>query len=144
MEIKVLDKSHASILYEVEKRCFSKPWTEAMFSGDLESESTIYLGAFSDGILVGYAGAWLVAGDADITNVAVIPEKRGQGIAQKLLSELFSRLLENAGEIVRLEVRRSNENAKKLYEKLGFSEIAVRKNYYADPKEDALIYEKNL
>ena len=139
-----MDKSHASILYEVEKRCFSKPWTEAMFSGDLESESTIYLGAFSDGILVGYAGAWLVAGDADITNVAVIPEKRGQGIAQKLLSELFSRLLENAGEIVRLEVRRSNENAKKLYDKLGFSEIAVRNNYYADPKEDALIYEKNL
>lgn len=139
-----MDKSHAPMLYGVEKRCFSKPWTQAMFLGDLESENTIYLGAFKEGVMIGYAGAWLVAGDADITNVAVIPEERCQGVAQKLLSELFSKLLENAGETVRLEVRRSNEKAKSLYKKLGFSEIAVRKNYYADPCEDALIYEKNL
>ena len=144
MEIKILDKNHASMLYEVERECFSKPWTEAMFLGDLESENTIYLGAFKDGVMVGYAGAWLVAGDADITNVAVIPEVRRQGVAKTLLFELFLKLLENAGETVRLEVRRSNENARSLYEKMGFSEIAVRKNYYADPCEDALIYEKNL
>ena len=93
---------------------------------------------------MGYIGIKAVIDEGYITNVAVIPEKRGQGIAKKLLSELFLKLSENAGEIVRLEVRRSNENAKGLYKKMGFSEIAVRKNYYADPREDALIYEKNL
>ena len=144
MQIKILGVKSAKALYDVEKECFSHPWTEAMFLGDLKSTNTIYLGAYFRDELVGYAGAWLVLGDADITNVAVIPRARRKGVAKALLLSLFSEISKNGGKTIRLEVRKSNESAKNLYKAMGFSEIAVRKNYYADNKEDALIYEKNL
>ena len=144
MDIRILEKEDAGALFGVEKQCFSAPWSEKMFLGDLESENTVYIGAFMENVLVGYAGAWIVAGDSDITNVAVIPSQRGKGIAKELLKRLFSELVKRDGENVRLEVRESNKNAKKLYEKMGFYKIDVRKNYYSDNKEDALIYEKRL
>ena len=114
MQIKILGVKSAKALYDVEKECFSHPWTEAMFLGDLKSTNTIYLGAYFRDELVGYAGAWLVLGDADITNVAVIPRARRKGVAKALLLSLFSEISKNGGKTIRLEVRKSNESAKNL------------------------------
>lgn len=139
MNIEVMKKEDILGVMEVEKECFSDPWTEKMFLGELASEYTIYLIVKDNGRIIGYGGAWCVAGDADITNIAVMKAYRRRHIGEELLSCLISKL-KNA-ENIRLEVRKSNIGAIALYEKKGFKKIAVRKNYYKDNNEDAFILE---
>ena len=141
MNIDFMTKEDILEVFKVERDCFCDPWTEKMFEGELLSEHTVYLKAEDRNKIVGYAGAWCVAGDADITNVAVISDYRRQGIGQKLLSRLIEELIKKNAENIRLEVRKSNEGAIELNKKAGFLEIAVRKNYYKNNHEDALILE---
>ncbi len=142
-DIVLLSEKNAEELSNIEKLCFSQPWSVNMFLGDLKSENTVYFGAYEDKILVGYIGMWDVVQSGDITNVAVHPDYRRNGIGSKLISKLIE-YCENKGiSEINLEVRESN-NAILLYEKFGFQKVGMRKNYYKNPKEDAILMRKDI
>jgi len=131
---------HLDQVAELERRCFSDPWSRRMLSEHLENECAATLVAQGeDGTVLGYAGLLVVLDEGYITNVAVAPEYRRQGIASALL-EVFQRFGEaNALAFLTLEVRASNAPARALYTRHGYAEVGCRKNYYEHPKEDAII-----
>ena len=131
---------HLDQVAEIEQICFSDPWSRRMLSEHLENECAATLVAITpDGTILGYAGLLVVLDEGYITNVAVRPEYRRQGIAGELL-RVFHRFAEgNKMAFLTLEVRDSNASARALYAKHGFKEVGVRKNYYDHPKEDAII-----
>lgn len=135
-----MTSEHLDQVAEIEKICFSDPWSRRMLSEHLENECAATLVAQGeDGTILGYAGLLVVLDEGYITNVAVRPEYRRQGIAGELLG-VFRRFAEgNRMTFLTLEVRDSNASARALYAKHGFSEVGVRKNYYDHPKEDAVI-----
>lgn len=124
---------------EVEKACFAIPWSRQSFWEEAANENTLYLLALDDRLVIGYAGAWLVAGEAQITNVAVSPAYRGQGVGTGLMTELVRRFKERGITAMTLEVRPSNVPALALYEKFGMKSVGRRKGYYLDNGEDAVI-----
>lgn len=131
---------HLDQVAEIERICFSDPWSRRMLSEHLENECAATLVAQGeDGTILGYAGLLVVLDEGYITNVAVRPEYRRQGIAGELLG-VFRRFAEgNKLAFLTLEVRDGNASARALYTKHGFREVGVRKNYYDHPKEDAVI-----
>lgn len=137
MEIKQLDVSYKKALADIDKICMHVPWTEGMFENELSNDATCYVGVFVNDTLAGYGGMWLVCDEAQITNIAVMPEFRKQGIGNTIINELISRAT-NAS-VMTLEVRESNTPAIKLYEKNGFSADGLRKNYYKNPTENAVL-----
>ena len=125
---------------EVENNCFSIPWSKASFLREVENnEVALYLVAKIENKAVGYIGVWRILDEGHITNVAVHSDYRGLGIGSMLVSELLSLCKKDGINSFTLEVRKSNEIAQKLYRKYGFEERGVRKNYYEDNKEDAVI-----
>ncbi len=125
---------------EMEKACFSTPWSYESLNHDIrENERAIYMAAEIDGKICGYAGLWKIIDEGHITNVAVSPEYRRKHIARSLLEALFASAEKQGIERFTLEVRAGNEAAKKLYAGLGLLEAGVRKGYYEDNGEDALI-----
>ena len=129
---------------ELEKLCFSMPWSEASIRSELDNELSLWLVAEVDGAVCGYVGSQTVLDESDVMNVAVADSARGKGIGSALMSELMTQLREIGSEKLTLEVRASNLPARGLYAKLGFFEVGVRKNYYRDPREDALILSVGL
>ena len=129
----------------VEVASFPSPWSRLAFVSELlENERAHYFVARLGGAVVGYAGAWLVFDEAHITNVAVHPEHRGRGIARMLLEHLFSYCLSREVTRATLEVRRSNSVAQHLYTSLEFRIAGLRKAYYGDNNEDAVVMWKEL
>lgn len=124
----------------LEDLCFATPWSEAALRQDvLENPLSIYLVAEFAGEIVGYAGVWNIAGEGHITNVAVHPACRQKGIGSALVGQLIQ-LLESEGvKDQTLEVRASNKAAIGLYENHGFKLAGIRREYYQDNGEDALI-----
>ena len=125
---------------EVENNCFSIPWSKASFLREVENnEIALYLVAKIENKAVGYIGVWRIIDEGHITNVAVHSDYRGLGIGSMLVSKLLSLCKKDGINSFTLEVRKSNEIAQKLYRKYGFEERGIRKNYYEDNKEDAVI-----
>ena len=125
---------------EVENNCFSIPWSKASFLREIENnEVALYLVAKIENKAVGYIGVWRIIDEGHITNVAVHSDYRGLGIGSMLVSELLSLCKQDGINAFTLEVRKSNEVAQNLYKKYGFKERGIRKNYYEDNKEDAVI-----
>jgi len=144
-DIVLLSEEYVKELVELEKICFSDPWSETMFFGDLQSEHTCYFGTFNElGRLIGYAGMWMSVDGGEITNVAVHPEYRRKGIACLLIENLIKICEVNNMNFLNLEVRESNSNAISLYSKLGFEKVGLRKKYYKNPAEDAVLMTKYL
>ena len=137
-KIKELTKEIVPALVALEKVCFTHPWTETMFTGDLESPLTVYFGVFSNDKLVAYMEMWCVADEGQITNVAVHPDYRRSGLAKTLIETLISIAKEKQLTSLTLEVREHNEAAIALYETMGFQLVGRRKGYY-EGKEDALL-----
>ena len=131
-------------LAELDKRCFAIPWSEKSFADELKNKMANYFIARDGERIVGYAGFWEVYGEGDITNVAVDTDYRRQHIGSRLIEEMIRRAKSMNLELLTLEVRRSNIAAQGLYEKYGFEVLGVRKAYYSDNKEDALIMTKML
>lgn len=127
----------------LEKECFSMPWTEASIKKEMENKDSLFCICEIDEKVVGYAGMYYVYPEGDITNVAVTKDYRGQGIAKKMLDFMFEEARKDGVTEYTLEVRVGNKNAIYLYEKLGFLSVGIRKNFYDNPKEDALIMRKN-
>ena len=128
-------------VYAIEAATFARPWSRQDFVKEMTVNACArYLVAEIDGNVIGYAGAWIVLDEAHITNIAVAKEWRGMGIGRLLTANLMQ-YASNLGVVyATLEVRRSNEPAKKLYQSLGFEYVGVRKRYYEDNGEDALLY----
>lgn len=141
----LLNDDYVEELVELERKCFKDPWSATMFSGDLQSEFTYYFGIFNkDGMLVGYAGMWVSVDVGEITNVAVHPDYRRQGIASLLINNLIDVCRINNLSSINLEVRENNCKAISLYNKLGFEKVGLRKNYYKNPTENAVLMTKYL
>lgn len=130
----------AAAVAELEQLCFAVPWSRESIIRDLtENELAEYIVAELDGRIVGYVGLWVVVDEGHINNVAVSPAFRRRHIAAALI-EAVLRFAENAGvKGFTLEVRIGNEPARRLYEKFGFQQVGVRKGYYEDNGEDAVI-----
>ena len=126
----------------LEKRCFSDPWSENSVASELENPLSLWLVAMDGERLAGYVGSQTVLGESDMMNVAVDEDYRRQGIGKMLIEALVEQLKARESHCLTLEVRDSNTPARNLYASLGFSEIGRRKNYYRNPKEDALILRK--
>ncbi len=131
---------HLDQMEEIERLCFSDPWSRRLLSELLENEAAATLAAVGeDGTVLGYAGIQVVLDEGYVNNVAVRPEYRRQGVASQLL-DVFRRFGEGQGlAFLTLEVRDSNQAARALYARHGFVEAGRRKNYYQHPKEDAII-----
>ena len=142
MIIEVMNSSHVPQIAQLETLCFTDPWSERSISSELDNNLAFWLVATEQEQVVGYIGSQTVMDETDMMNVAVHPDFRRKGIAEALIGTLVGRLREMGSHCLTLEVRASNAPAIALYEKLGFSEIGRRKNYYRNPREDACILRK--
>ncbi len=144
MMIVPMESTHVSQVAALEKLCFSDPWSENSVASELENPLSLWLVALERDSVAGYIGSQSVMGESDMMNVAVHPEYRRRGIGEALVLALCEALKARGNASLALEVRASNEPAKALYEKLGFSLAGRRPNYYRNPREDALILKKAL
>lgn len=142
MEIRVMEKADISQLAELEKLCFSDPWSESAFEYELRNPLSLWLVAADEQVVAGYVGSQTVMGEADMMNIAVAPSYRRQKIAENLVLTLIEMLNEKNAKSLTLEVRVSNTPAISLYEKLGFIQVGRRPGYYRNPREDAYILRK--
>lgn len=130
---------HIPQIAALEKACFSHPWTQSMLQEELWNDAAVIIAAETeDGTILGYAGLQTVLDEGYINNVAVSPAFRRQGVAGALI-QAFIRFGQAKLAFLTLEVRASNAPAIALYEKYGFQKVGRRKNYYDDPKEDAIL-----
>lgn len=144
MEIIKMNETHIPAIAEMERLCFSDPWSESSIATELTCRLSYWLVAVEHGEVLGYIGSQSVLGESDMMNVAVHPDHRRKGIAEALVLTLSADLRANGNSCLTLEVRASNMPAITLYEKLGFTQVGLRKNYYRNPKEDAYILRKTL
>lgn len=124
---------------EVEAQCFKTPWSKNAFEMELKNMTARYVVAKEDGVVVGYGGIWLIIDEGHITNIAVRENHRGKNVGSRILSALIDICKSRDISSMTLEVRVSNEPAKKLYAKYGFKEAGIRPRYYTDNNEDAMI-----
>ncbi len=130
---------HSSRLEEIEKLCFSTPWTEKQILDELENPLAAYFVAVEGETVAGYIGSQTVLGEACVMNIAVHPGFRGRGTARQLMQALIDHCVADGCSLLTLEVRESNRPALGLYGSFGFVQVGRRRNYYTDPREDALI-----
>lgn len=142
MEYVLMREDHLEQIAELEKQCFSDPWSLRSITSELHNDLSLWIVAEQDGVVAGYVGSQSVLGEADMMNLAVAPGFRRQGIGRELVQTLVERLNEKGTHILILEVRASNEAAIALYNTLDFVQVGRRPNYYVHPKEDALILRK--
>ncbi|MDD5902491.1 MAG: ribosomal protein S18-alanine N-acetyltransferase [Oscillospiraceae bacterium] len=144
-EIADVRLEHIDEIELLEKQCFSVPWSRQALISQLPDDMHFFIAAFNDsGRVLGYVGMMYVLDEGYISNVAVSPECRRLGIADKLIESLIKRASEKNLSFVTLEVRESNLPAIELYRKNGFSDVGMRKNYYNKPTENAILMTKFL
>ncbi len=148
--ISKMDKEAVTYVAEIEKSCFSKPWSISAIEAELENPNAhFYILAVEEennvnNKIVGYGGMHIILDEAYIANIAVLPEFRKNGFGKAITTQLINNALTHNCEFISLEVRPSNTNAVKMYSILGFKEIGKRKNFYSSPTEDGLIMTKYL
>ena len=124
---------------EIEKQCFSLPWSAKSFEDSISREDTVFLVCEDNAAIAGYMGLYLSFDEANVTNVAVSPSFRKKGYGEALVAVAKATAKEAGAESIFLEVRVSNEAAISLYKKQGFEELGIRKKFYEHPVEDAII-----
>jgi ribosomal-protein-alanine N-acetyltransferase len=130
---------------QIERASFANPWSEEGFRSLIRGgRMTVQVAEAPHGEILGYAVWWTVAGEAELANIAVRPDRRGAGLGGEILDGVLAEMEERGGRLVFLEVRRSNQAALALYESRGFEVIATRPSYYTRPVEDALIMSRRL
>lgn len=141
--IRKAEQCHVPQIAEIERISIPQPWSEAAFTSALSNEKAITLAAFCGGVLCGFITGVYLLDTADIYSIAVSSEYRQKGAGKCLLEEFFSALPDEVNNVC-LEVRESNIPAIKLYEKLGFERAGLRKNFYQNPRENAVLMTKKL
>lgn len=140
LTIRLAGVEDIKVMAELDKVCFSSPWSEESFAGEiLRNRLALYFVGLVEDQVIGYAGLWRIEDEGHITNVAVHPDYRQRGIGELLVSSLIDHTGKMGIRSHTLEVRVSNDAAIQLYEKLGFQEAGRRKKYYEDNGEDAMI-----
>ncbi|SFF29339.1 ribosomal-protein-alanine N-acetyltransferase [Paenibacillus catalpae] len=129
-----------SSIVAIEQEAFATPWTSEAFKNELTSNMFArYMVMEQDDQIIGYGGMWVIVDEAHVTNIAIQADHRGQGLGERLLTELQQTAAFFGANKMTLEVRVSNEVAQRLYRKLGFKPSGIRPAYYSDNNEDALI-----
>jgi len=140
VEFEKMKLAHLDQVTAIENSCFTTPWSRQSFVYELcQNSFAHYIVGLLENEVVGYAGMWVIVDEAHITNVAVHPDYRGQRIGYSLMQQMLVRAALRGATKMTLEVRSTNESAKRLYTQLGFKESGVRKGYYEDTKDDAII-----
>jgi [ribosomal protein S18]-alanine N-acetyltransferase len=143
MDIRRLQLRDLTAIEKIERSAYPTPWSRSMFAGELSKPSSFCLGAFEDEVLVGYLITSRYVDAWHVMNVAVAPDRRRMGIASALLGRLFELTTDDDRRGYTLEVRVSNAKAIALYERVGFEQRGIRRGYYTDNREDALIMWRN-
>ncbi len=131
-------------IVEIERASYSTPWRRSTFEGLLRRSDTDLIGATLDGRLVGYSVTWTILDQAELGNVAVAPDARKRGLGRMLVRGALRRAEARGARECYLEVRQSNATAQRIYRGLGFLPVGVRRRYYADPIEDAVVMRARL
>lgn len=140
-----MDINDVDDILKIEHESFILPWSKEAFLNELTTNQyALYIGLEEDGKVIGYCGVWIVVDEAQITNVAILPEFRGRKLGEALMRQVMEIASERGARTMSLEVRVSNSIAQSLYRKLGFQNGGIRKNYYSDNQEDALVMWVNL
>lgn len=141
LAIRAMRRRDLGAVMRIEKVSFPTPWSKTMFLREMRDDNDMasFIVARMGRVLVGYCGFWLIVDECHIGNLAVHPEWRRRQIGEKLLGTMLAEARRGRARRATLEVRRSNIPAQSLYRKYGFREVAVRRRYYADTGEDALI-----
>ena len=143
---RLMDEASVNDIFNISKECFSTPWSIESIKAELTNPLAKYIIALDEenNAVVGFVGAWIIVGEASITNIAVTSNYRNKGIANDLIKSLIKTCLDLNCYLINLEVRASNIKAQNLYKKNGFLVDGLRKGYYEDNKEDAILMTKNL
>ena len=129
----------------IEEVSFPTPWSRGMFIEDFPRPfSDALVAAGTEDEVLGYSVCWTIAGECHLLNIAVHPSRRGEGIGRALLSECIRRAARARASLIYLEVRAGNEPAQRLYRSMGFAFRGIRKGYYTDTGEDAVIFEREV
>ncbi|MDO6851209.1 ribosomal protein S18-alanine N-acetyltransferase [Priestia megaterium] len=140
MEVKDIDQ-----VVKIEEKSFMTPWSSEAFQNELtNNQFSTYIVMEEGENIIGYCGTWIVIDEAHVTNIALLPDYRGKGLGELLLRNVMDVLRKLGATSMTLEVRVSNHIAQSLYQKLGFKPGGIRKNYYSDNNEDALVMWVNL
>jgi ribosomal-protein-alanine N-acetyltransferase len=140
-----MEEKDISQILKIEKASFATPWSYEAFSNELtKNQFAVYIVIEDEGRVIGYCGVWVVVDEAHITNVALLPEYRGKKLGEALMRKVMEVAKQMGASSMTLEVRVTNDVAQSLYRKLGFQDGAIRKNYYTDNQEDALVMWVNL
>ncbi len=140
IEIGLMTLRDVDAVAEIDRESFAVPWSRDAFVREVtENRCARYLVAREDGAAVAYGGMWLVMDEGHVTNIAVKRSARGRGVGEALARTLMQLAADTGIRYMTLECRRSNLAAQSLYRKLGFQEVGLRKRYYADNGEDALV-----
>ena len=124
----------------VDSASFPTPWPREIFDQEIRKNDFAYYYVLEqDGHIIGYAGTWMVLGDAQVTNIALLPEMRGKKLGEKLFKYVLTQAVALGMQRLSLEVRVSNQIAQRMYRKFGLVPGGVRKNYYTDNGEDAIV-----
>ncbi|MBI6873188.1 ribosomal protein S18-alanine N-acetyltransferase [Clostridium aciditolerans] len=144
IDILSLKLEHIDSVLVIDTLCFPTPWSRESFQKEIENNKFArYIVAKKGEVVIGYAGMWLILDEGHITNIAVHPEYRGIGAGKLLLEALIEICKIESINSITLEVRKSNIVAQSLYKKYGFVEEGIRKEYYGDNREDAIIMWKH-
>jgi ribosomal-protein-alanine N-acetyltransferase len=145
LAIEPLELQHIPDVLRIERSLFPAPWTEGMFLQEVDEKwlSRSYV-AVVDGVVVGYIVAWVMRDEVHILNLAIMPEHQRKGYAKRLLVHMIDVARKARCRLVTLEVRVSNTPAKLLYHSMGFAPVGIRRRYYHDNNEDALVMTKRL
>ena len=140
IELTRMRRRHLRKVLSIESRVYPRPWSASLFLAELsQRNSRTYLVARHDGDVVGYSGMMLMGREAHVTNIAVDPDFHGRKVGTRLLLALVTEAIARGAEEVSLEVRVSNVVAQRMYEKFGFSAAGIRRGYYIETHEDALL-----
>lgn len=142
---RLMTLADAAAVHHIEEAVFPTPWTLESFEMEMtKNTQATYVVALEDDEIIGFCGMWIVLDESQITNVAVMPAGRGKGIGEQLMRETMRIAKEQGCVVMSLEVRVTNDVAQNLYRKLGFQAGGIRKGYYTDNQEDALVMWVNL
>jgi len=133
-----------AILALAESTAEAPRWTEAQYRTMMMGEHSVLLVAIEEEALAGFSAASVIVGEAELESIAVDVQARRKGIGQALVAETMAWVARREGVLLRLEVRASNGAARGFYQSLGFDEMGVRKRYYSDPAEDAILMQRSV
>ena len=139
-----MTSGHLDDVYIIETECFSHPWSKQSLEEEMNNETSLFLVAKEENEVIGYIGMSIVIDEGYIFNVAVRENHRNKGVATALINELVTYGKKNNFSFITLEVRESNLPAISLYSKFGFIKAGERKDYYSNPKENAILLTKYL